>query len=76
MFKYAEKREWFETYWCIDFHGVISKPDYRRETKEINYYPYAKETLQLLTKRKDIVLMMYTCSYKSEISYYVKFFEE
>ena len=42
MFEHAEKNKWFETYWFYDIHGVISQPDYRKESKEINYYPYVK----------------------------------
>lgn len=75
MFKNAEKRQWFETYFCFDIHGVISKPDYRRETKEINYYPYVKETLQLLSKRKDIIMFVFTSSYPEEVKQYMKTFE-
>ena len=43
MFQHAEKHQWFETYWGFDVHGVISRPDYRKETKEIDYFPYVKE---------------------------------
>ena len=75
MFKYAEKREWFETYWCIDLHGVISKPDYRKTSREIEYYPYAKKTLQLLSKRDDIIMILYTSSYPDEVKQYMDTFE-
>ena len=70
MFAHAEKKEWFETYWAIDVHGTISKPDYRKEQVEVSYYPYAKEALQLMSKRKDIKLIMYTSSYPNEIDVY------
>lgn len=76
MFKHAEKHQWYETYWAFDIHGVISKPDYRREKKEILYYPYAKETLQLLSQRDDIVMFLFTSSYPEEIQKYLKTFEE
>lgn len=51
MFKHAEQKQWYETYHALDIHGVISKPDYRKNGQDfkINYYPYAKETLQFLT---------------------------
>ena len=74
MFSYAEKKEWFETYWAIDLHGTVSRPDYRKESKEIDYYPYAKETLQLMTERSDIKLIMFTSSYPDEIKKYYKQF--
>lgn len=75
MFRHAEKREWFETYWAFDLHGVISKPDYRKKSKEIVYYPYAKETLQLMSKRNDIIMILYTSSYPEEVDKYMEVFE-
>lgn len=77
MFKHAESKQWYETYWFFDFHGVISKPDYRKEVKEVDYYPYVKETLQYLTKeRKDIVLILFTSSYPEEIEIYMNQFKK
>lgn len=77
MFNHAKQRNWYETYWFIDLHGVISKPDYRKDVKCIEYYPYVKETLQYLTKeRKDIVMILFTSSYPEEIEIYMKQFEE
>ena len=80
MFKHAEEHRWFETYHSIDIHGVISKPDYRKTNKigeefSINYYPYAKETLQLISQRNDMILFIFSSSYPDEIKEYVKIFE-
>jgi hypothetical protein len=82
MFNHAKEKEWYETYHAFDIHGVISKPDYRK-TEEvgkeyyINYYPYAKETLQFITKnRPDMILFLFTSSYPDEIEKYLKQFEE
>jgi hypothetical protein len=36
----------------------------------------AKETLQLISNRKDIVMILYTCSHPHEIEQYLKFFTE
>jgi hypothetical protein len=79
MFDHAYKREWYETYHAFDVHGVISKPDYRKQGGEftLNYYPYAKETLQFLTKhRPDMILILHTSSYPDEIEMYLKQFEK
>lgn len=74
MFNRAKEKHWYETYWCIDIHGTISCPDYRRTEKSILYYPYAKETLKLLTDRDDIVLILFTSSYPNEIEKYISDF--
>jgi hypothetical protein len=81
MFKHAEKKQWYETYHGFDIHGVISKPDYRKTEKigqefTINYYPYAKELLQYLTKyRPDMILFLHTSSYPAEIERYMEQFK-
>jgi len=77
MFKHAKKKEWYETYWFFDLHGVISKPDYRKEVKTIEYYPYVKETLQYITKnRPDIIMILFTSSYPEEIESYMNIFKK
>lgn len=76
MFQHAKNKKWFETYWCVDIHGTIAEPDYRKKFKALNFYPYAKETLQLMSKRKDIVMIMFTSSYPKEIEIYEKNFKE
>ena len=67
MFDYSLKKKWFETYWAFDVHGVILKPNYRKNEFRVDFYPYAKETLQLFSKRKDIIMIMFTSSYPKEI---------
>ena len=69
MFTHAEKSEWFETYWAVDLHGTIIKPSYKGT--EMTYYPYAKETMKLLSERKDIKLILWTSSFPNEIEEYV-----
>lgn len=82
MFEHAKNKEWYETYHGFDVHGVISKPDYRKTEQvgkefKINYYPWAKETLRFLTNhRPDMVLFLFTSSYKAEIDKYMKQFEK
>jgi len=74
MFNHSFKKEWYETYWAIDIHGTVLNPDYRKEELSFIYYPYAKEVLQMMTKREDIVLIMATSSYPHEIEFYVEQF--
>lgn len=76
MFKYAFEKEYFETYWAFDLHGTIIKPNHKRNNINVEYYPYAKETLQLLTKRPDIKMILWTSSYPEELEQYLKIFKE
>lgn len=76
MFKHAFEKEWFETFWAFDIHGTILVPTFRKHSKDSEFYPWAKQTLQLISKRKDIVMIMFTSSYPEEIEHYKKVFEE
>jgi hypothetical protein len=74
MFAHSFKKEWYETYWAIDLHGTIIKSTYKGT--EVEYYPYAKPTLQLLSQRKDIKMILWTSSFPGEILEYLKRLEE
>lgn len=76
MFEHSFKKEWYETYWAIDLHGTIIRPNYKDVTYPAEYYPYAKKTLQMLSKRPDIKLILFTSSFPNEIEEYLKKFEE
>lgn len=76
MFVHTEQRQWYETYWAIDVHGTITIPDYRKVIKSVEYYPYAKETLQLMSSREDMILIMTTSSYPDEIEVYNEQFKK
>lgn len=76
MFSNAQKKEYYETYWAIDLHGVVLKPNYRKEKLEAEFYPWAKKTLQLMSSRDDIVMIINSSSYPEEIEYYQKVFKE
>jgi hypothetical protein len=76
MFKHSFEKEWYETYWAFDIHGTILIPTFRKDSYDSDFYPYAKETLQLLTKREDIVMIISTSSYPEEIEHYQKVFKE
>ncbi len=75
-FEYKEKRGWDKCYWFIDLHATVLVPNYKTNNIPKEFYPYAKETLQLLSKLSDVCLIMYTCSHPHEIDEYLKFFEE
>jgi hypothetical protein len=74
-FKNKEKRGWDKIYFYFDIHETILYPDYNNKD-ELRFYEYAKEVLQYLSKRNDIVIALYTCSYPKEIERYLNFFLE
>lgn len=71
----ARLKGWEKTYWAFDIHGTILKPTYERGVASTEFYPYAKEVMQLISRRRDIVRILYTCAYPHEIAEYLKFFQ-
>lgn len=72
-FEVARKRNWDRTYWAIDLHDSVLRSTYT-ETAATEFYEGAIETLQLLTARKDVVLIMYTSSHKRDVQFYLELF--
>jgi hypothetical protein len=75
-FEYKEKRGWDKTYWFFDIHGTILKPNYQYGNIPKEFYPYAKETLQLISQLPDVCMVLYTCSHQHEIDEYIQLFGE
>lgn len=75
-FKDKENRKWDTLYWVYDIHGTILKPNYQRGNTPTEFYPYAKEALQLISSCSDIVCILFTCSHPNEINEYIRLFEE
>jgi hypothetical protein len=75
-FEYKEKRGWDKTYWFFDLHGTVLKPNYTYGNTPTEFYPYAKETLQYLSKLSEVEMIIYTCSHPHEIQEYVNLFKE
>ena len=70
----AIERGWDKVFYFFDIHETILHLDYSNKEKP-KFYPFAKEVLQYLSKREDISISLYTCSYPEEIVNYIRFFE-
>jgi hypothetical protein len=75
-FEYKKKRNWDKTYWAFDIHGTILKPNYTYGNTPDEFYPMAKETLQLISKLSDVCMFLYTCSHPHEIEEYIELFKK
>ena len=71
----AKERNWPEIYIAVDIHDTMIKANYKLGDIPTEFYPYAIECLQALSKRKDIKLILYTCSHPHEIEVYLQLFE-
>jgi hypothetical protein len=73
-FEYKITRNWDRTFWAFDIHGTILKPNYAYGNTPDEFYPMAKETLQLISKLSDVVMFLYTCSHPHEVNEYIALF--
>ncbi len=73
-FNVANKRSWDKTFWVIDIHETMIKPNYLRGCIPTEWYPLAKEAMLKITNRHDICSILFTCSHPSEILEYREFF--
>lgn len=74
-FNKMKTRKWDWIYVVVDIHDTIIKGDYNNET--FDYYPYAKEVLQILSKREDIVLILWSSSHSKQLKeYYSNFIKD
>lgn len=72
----ATEKGWNKTFWAFDLHGTILKPNFTPGTISNEFYPEAKEVMQIVSKRKDISTILFTCSYPDEIVQYLDFFRQ
>lgn len=75
-FDEAKRKGWNHTFWAVDIHGTIIKPNYKAGEIPREFYPFAIETLRLMTQREDVRLILYTCSHPWEIESYHELFSE
>lgn len=60
-FERAKAKNWDYIYILVDVHGTIFVPSYLNK-ENYEFYPYAKEALQLLSKDPNIKLILWTSS--------------
>ena len=72
----ARTKGWEKTYWAFDIHETMIVPNWQEGRIPTDFYPYAKEVLQLITQRKDVVRILYSCSHPHEIEQYLTFFQQ
>ena len=60
-FERAKAKNWDYIYILVDVHGTIFFPSYLNK-ENYEFYPYAKEALQLLSKDPNIKLILWTSS--------------
>jgi hypothetical protein len=73
--KVAKDRNWDKIYLACDIHSTILKPTYST-ILSTEYYPFAKDTLKMLSERTDICLILWSCSLPEINKEYFEFFKQ
>jgi hypothetical protein len=71
QYKKQMTQQWYESYYLIDMHGVIIRPNHKEKLVDrLDFYDFAQRSLQMLTSRPDIRMILYTCSHEYQIKHY------
>lgn len=75
-FKKKKEKGYECLYFAIDVHDTIYKANYSNKEHQRIWFDMSKETLQLMSKMKDIKLILYTCTHQKYIQLMLDFFNE
>jgi len=75
-FETAKRKEWKTIYMAVDIHDTIVYGNYEIGDIPKEFISISKVVLQYLSLRKDVVLILNTCSHPSEIVKYLQYFKD
>ena len=58
-------KRWSQLFWAIDLHGTIIRATYNNDSK-MDFYPNAQYVLKHLSHRNDMMLILWTGTYKNQ----------
>jgi hypothetical protein len=73
-FKRMKDRNWEKIYVLVDIHDTVFEACYH-EKEEYKWYPFAKETLEIMSHAQQISLILWTSTYENVINDYVEYFK-
>jgi hypothetical protein len=75
-FQVKKERKWIRMYWAFDIHDTILVPNYNALEIPKEFYPQARETLQLISSIQNIVMILFTSSSPEDLKEYIRYFRE
>lgn len=69
------EKEWDKIYVAVDIHDTILRACYDNE-ETYDYFPLAMETLQAMSVREDICLILWSSCYRDKLAEYVRHFQD
>ena len=74
-FQKMKERKWDKIYVLVDIHDTILEACYHNK-EEHKWFPYAKETLEIMSHAQNISLILWSSTHPSILEEYVAFFKE
>ena len=68
-FARMKEKNWDCIYVLVDIHGTIFVPSYNNE-ETYEFYPFAKEALQMLSERKDVKIILWSSTDRKTLNKY------
>ena len=68
-----KEKNWDKIYVAVDIHDTILRACYDDE-ETYDYFPLAKETLQMMSLREDICLILWSSCHRDKLAEYVRHF--
>lgn len=75
-FEKARQRGWKHIFFAFDIHDTIVKANYDKNILPTEMYEYSENVLKYISSRKDIIMIIYTCSHPEELAKYIHFFNQ
>lgn len=73
-FNRMEERNWEKIYVLVDIHDTIFEACYHNK-EEYKWYPYAKDTLDIMTHLNQISLILWSSTYNDVLEEYREYFK-
>ena len=73
-FQKMKERNWEKIYVLVDIHDTVFEGCYY-EKETYKWYPYAKETLDIMSHAQQISLILWSSTYKDKIDEYIEYFK-
>jgi hypothetical protein len=74
-FSMAKSRGWDHIYVAVDIHDTMVVSTYKESDIPKTFFPNALATMQYLSSRPDIVLILYSSSFPNELVEYLNYFK-
>lgn len=69
------EKNWEKIYVAVDIHDTILRACYDNE-ETYDYFPLAKETLQAMSLRQDICLILWSSCHRDKLAEYARHFQD